>query len=128
MAVGGSFQMSRLSQNTDVMQAITSVAAVEVVALQALLGANWPNQLQKHKLTRTQTLAGLTKATAHLRTAPDQENIPVSSLHTAVHATLRSEQLHMLQFLARRVKILPRPILPVYGEAACSRKYGLQAY
>lgn len=45
--------------------------------LQALLGANWPNQLQKHKLTRTQTLAGLTKATANLRTAPDQENIPV---------------------------------------------------
>ncbi|DBA86983.1 TPA: hypothetical protein ACH3X2_000365 [Trebouxia sp. C0005] len=43
---------------------------------QALLGANWPNQLQKHKLTRTATLAGLTKSTANSQPAPGQENVP----------------------------------------------------
>ena len=48
---------------------------------QALLGANWPNQLQKHKLTRTATLAGLTKSTANSQPAPGQENVPVSSIH-----------------------------------------------
>lgn len=46
--------------------------------LQALLGANWPNQLQKHKLTRTATLAGLSKSTATSQPAPGQENVPVS--------------------------------------------------
>ena len=46
--------------------------------VQALLGANWPNQLQKHKLTRTATLAGLTKSTATSQSAPGQDNGPVS--------------------------------------------------
>lgn len=67
---------------------ITACCSHALLLEQALLGANWPNQLQKHKLTRTATLAGLTKSTANSQPAPGQENVPVSSIYLVLVACL----------------------------------------
>lgn len=67
---------------------VTACRSHALLLEQALLGANWPNQLQKHKLTRTATLAGLTKSTANSQPAPGQENVPVSSIYLVLSACL----------------------------------------
>lgn len=76
------------SKGSQIMVDDTACCSHALLLEQALLGANWPNQLQKHKLTRTATLAGLTKSTANSQPAPGQENVPVSSIHLALLACL----------------------------------------
>ncbi len=71
-------------KGSQIMTDDTACRSHALLLEQALLGANWPNQLQKHKLTRTATLAGLTKSTANSQPAPGQENVPVSSIHVVL--------------------------------------------